>query len=175
MTLLLPISPLDRKRHLGPSGLALAAILTLAARPAAADLALAAVDLLAAPETALGGAITACVVAVADPANADMAFDAAGWQPFEDYDGTNAWEQGDTWVTYWTEPGFCMVANETISTEAMEATLLGLTDAPPPIGRDADGCATYDLGPVTATLTSSGNDPVCTSDSGAALRFQLPE
>jgi hypothetical protein len=75
---------------------------------------------------------------------------------------------------YWTDPGFCMVADEAISTDEMEETLLGLT-SPPTIGKDEDGCTTYDLGGVTATLTSSGNDPVCTSDAGAALRFEPKE
>jgi hypothetical protein len=141
------------------------------ASAAQAETDLAAKDLLAAPETALGGAILACAEATIDPAAADTTFKDTGWQSVEDYDGTTAWEQGDLWTMYWTEPGFCMVADEAISTAQMEATLLGLTDTPPTPGTDEDGCTTYDLGPVVATLTSSGNDPTCTSDRGAALRF----
>jgi hypothetical protein len=135
----------------------------------------AASDLLGAPETALGGAIIACAAGAVDPASADTAFADAGWTAAEgEGDGTAAWEQGDLWVMYWTDPGFCMVADEAISTDEMEETLLGLT-SPPTIGKDEDGCTTYDLGGVTATLTSSGNDPVCTSDAGAALRFEPKE
>jgi hypothetical protein len=148
--------------------------LLLLTLPARAEMSFTAADLLDAPETALGGAIIACAEGAVDPATADAAFDAAGWTSIEDYDGTTAWEQGDIWTSYWTEPGFCMVADEAISTADMEVTLLGLTDAPPAMDTDEDGCTTYDLGTVVATLTSSGNDPVCTSDSGAALRFMPP-
>ena len=149
--------------------------LLLLTLPAHAEITFSAADLLSAPETALGGAIIACVEGAVDPASADAAFADAGWTSTEgEGDGTVAWEQGDLWTMYWTEPGFCMVADEAISTDEMEATLLGLTDSPPEMGKDEDGCTTYDLGPVIATLTSSGNDPTCTSDSGAALRFMPP-
>ena len=156
--------------------LALAAlVLGLGAGQAMAEMTFSAADLLSAPETALGGAIIACAEGAVDPASADAAFGDAGWTSAEgEGDGTTAWEQGDLWTMYWTEPGFCMVADEAISTVEMEATLLGLTDAPPAMGTDEDGCTTYDLGPVIATLTSSGNDPTCTSESGAALRFMPP-
>lgn len=175
MTLSSSIRLPDRKPPLGPRGVALASVLTLATLPAHAEMAFAAKDLLFAPETALGGAIIACAAAVIDPATANTTFKTAGWQPSEGYDGTTAWEQGDIWTTFWTKPGFCMVADERVSTDEMESTLLGLTDAPPAKGTDENGCTTYDLGGVTATLTSSGNDPVCTSDTGAALRFLLPD
>ena len=146
--------------------------LLLLSLPAHAEMTFSAADLLSAPETALGGAIIACAEGALDPASADAALEAAGWTSIEDEgDGTTAWEQGDLWTMYWTDPGFCMIADEAISTAEMEATLVGLTDAPPTMGTDEDGCTTYDLGPVIATLTSSGNDPTCTSDSGAALRF----
>ena len=146
--------------------------LLLGTLPAHAEMTFSASDLLSAPETALGGAIIACAEGAVDPASADAAFADAGWTSTEgEGDGTTAWEQGDLWTMYWTDPGFCMVADEGISSAEMEATLLGLSDAPPTMGKDEDGCSTYDLGPVIATLTSSGNDPVCTSDSGAALRF----
>lgn len=159
-----------------PLPLLSALTLGLAALPAHADWTFAAKDLLAAPETALGGAILACADGAADPTVIDTAFSAAGWTATEgEGDGTASWESGDMWVLYWTDPGFCMIADETISTAEMEETLMGLTDTPPTKGTDEDGCATYDLGTVTATLTSSGNDPVCTSDSGAALRFLLPD
>lgn len=149
--------------------------LLLAPLPALAKMNFAATDLLSAPETALGGAIIACAEGVSDPAKIDTAFGEAGWAAAEgEGDGTASWESGDMWVLYSTDPGFCMIADEAISTAEMEATLLGLTDAPPATGTDEDGCTTYDLGTVVATLTSSGNDPVCISDSGAALRFQLP-
>lgn len=153
-----------------------ALVFGLAALPAQAEMTFTAKDLLAAPETALGGAILACAAGAPDPAKIDTAFGEAGWTAAEgEGDGTASWEMGDIWVLYWTEPGFCMVADEAISTAEMETTLLGLTDTPPTMGTDEDGCTTYDLGTVVATLTSSGNDPVCTSDNGAALRFSVPE
>lgn len=156
---------------------ALAAIaLAAGTLPASADLVASGAELLASPKTALGGALVACAEAAVEPARADAVFERAGWTATDgEGDGTLAWEQGDLWTMYWNEPGFCMVADAAIGTAEMEATLLGLTDAPPAKGMNADGCTTYDLGPVTATLTSSGNDPSCSSDSGAALRFMLPE
>ena len=159
--------------HLKPvSRIAALILLTL---PAHAEMTFSAADLLSAPETALGGAIIACAEGAVDPATADAAFADAGWTSTEgEGDGTTAWEQCDLWAMYWTEPGLCMVADEAIGTDEMEATLLGRTDTPPTMGTDEDGCTTYDLGPVIATLTSSGNDPTCTSDSGAALRFMPP-
>ncbi len=162
--------------HRNPLTQITALVIGLAALPAHAEMTFTAKDLLGSPETALGGAVIACAEGASDPKIIDTAFGEAGWTAAEgEGDGTASWESGDMWVLYWTEPGFCMIADEAISTAEMEATLLGLTDTPPTMGKDEDGCTTYDLGPVIGTLTSSGNDPVCMSQTGAALRFMLSE
>ena len=148
--------------------------LGLAALPAHAEIVFNAEDLLAAQETALGGAIIACAQGAVDPDAANATFTGAGWTKTEE-EGSWDYSSENLNVMMWTVPGFCMVADEAISTAEMEKTLLGLTDAPPATGTDEYGCTTYDLGPVVATLTSSGNDPVCTSDNGAALRFSPKE
>lgn len=149
----------------------------LLAAPARAEMAFAAADLLAAPETALGGAIIACAEGAVDPAAADAAFTGAGWDKVPgEGDGTWEYAQGETWAMIWDQPGFCMVADEGIGTADMETTLLGLSNEAPVIGTDADGCTTYDFGAgLSATLTGPGNDPACTSQTGSALRFQLSQ
>ncbi len=141
--------------------------------PAFADMAFKASDLLPNPDTALAGALVACATGVTDPDAADAAFLGAGWEKTE---GEGSWEygQGDLSVMMWNVPGFCMVDAPDISTDAMATTFLGLANIPPGGARDADGCRTFALDPnITVTLNGPGNDPVCTSDTGAAMRFFL--
>ncbi len=73
---------------------------------------------------------------------------------------------------------FCHVESLKLGTDTAAETLaLALQGAKvtlPDAQSDALGCAVYDLGPgVTATLTSGGNDPTCTSDSSSAVRFDF--
>ena len=74
------------------------------------------------------------------------------------------------------DASFCHVESLTIGTTAaaaiLEAAMQGV-DAPLPAAtKDADGCTQYDLDDgTTVTLTSGGNDPVCTSDTDSAVRF----
>lgn len=148
--------------------------LLLAALPAQAEMAFAPQDLLSAGETALAGAMLACDLGVRDPDAADTVLTDAGWERIE---GEGSWEYAreNLFVMIWTVPGFCMVEDAEAGTTTLNDTFLGLSNTLPDIGSDADGCTTYTLdGGVIATLTGPGQDPVCTSDTGAALRFSLP-
>jgi hypothetical protein len=142
--------------------------------PAHAEMAFQPQDLLAARDTAQAGAMLACDLGVRDPDAADKVLTDAGWAKTE---GEGSWEYASENLTLmmWTVPGFCMVEDAEAGTTAFNDTLLGLANTPPDIGTDTDGCTTYtyDDG-VIATLNGPGNDPQCTSDTGAALRFSLP-
>ena len=151
-----------------------AAFLLLAALPAQAEMAFTPQDLLAARETAQAGAMLACDLGVRDPDAADKVLTDAGWEKTEDEGSWNYASENLT-VMMWTVPGFCMVEDSEASTTTFNDNFLGLSNTPPDIGTDADGCTTYTYdGDITVTLNGPGNDPQCTSDTGAALRFSLP-
>lgn len=151
-----------------------AIVLALTPLPAFADMAFTAKDLLPNRDTALSGALVACATGVTDPDAADAAFIGAGWDKFED-EGSWSYMSGDTTVMMWTVPGFCMVEDAATGTDAMADTFFGLSNVPPDESTDADGCRTFLVdGSITVTLTGPGNDPACASDTGAALRFALP-
>ncbi|MDZ4070058.1 MAG: hypothetical protein U1E06_24970 [Tabrizicola sp.] len=145
-----------------------------ASLPAGAEMAFNPADLLSTRDTALAGAMLACDLGVRDPDAADALLTGAGWTKAED-EGSWGYASENLTVMMWTVPGFCMVEDAEAGTTAFSDTLLGLANIPPDIGTDADGCTTYtyDNG-VIATLNGPGNDPLCTSDTGAALRFSLP-
>jgi hypothetical protein len=147
-------------------------LLALLAQPALAEMAFVADELLANPDTALAGALVACATGVTDPDAADAAFLAAGWEKME---GEGSWDYAheNLTVMMWTVPGFCMVDAPDTSTDAMAETFLGLSGNPPDETTDADGCRAFLLDDtITATLNGPGNDPACTSDTGAAMRFE---
>jgi hypothetical protein len=119
-------------------------------------------------------AVVACQIGATDPDAADQALTESGFARSED-EGSWNYASGNLTVMMWTVPGFCMVEDSEAGTEAMAANFLNYLSEPPQIGKDAEGCTTYLLSNgVTATLNGPGNDPQCTSDTGAALRFSLP-
>lgn len=152
--------------------LAFAALLI--AQPAfALDVDLAA--LLANPDSIPQAALAACDLGVNDPAAADAALTAAGWQKSEgEGEGTWAYSMADSYIMMWADPGFCMVDDPSLTTAEMWDALNALGLHALPVSQDADGCDTADMGGgVTATLSGPGQDPICTSNDGAAIRFQL--
>ncbi len=154
--------------------LATLALLLLPLPAFAEGMAFTAADLLPNPDTALAGALVACATGVTDPDAADAAFVGAGWERFED-EGSWSYASGPVNVMMWTVPGFCMVEDTTTGTNAMAATFLGLANTLPDPSTDAQGCRTYMPTPdITVTLNGPGNDPACTSETGAAMRFALP-
>lgn len=149
-------------------------VLTLVAMPALAENAVSPETLATFKKIEQGVAVVTCQVGVTDPDTADQALVEAGFAKTEEEGSWNYASENLT-VMMWTVPGFCMVEDSESGTEAMAANFLAYLSEPPQIGTDADGCTTYTLDDgVIATLSGPGNDPQCTSDTGAALRFSLP-
>ena len=104
-----------------------------------------------------------------------------GWIHGEPTDGIAIAQPGvggDTFALIADDASFCHVESMTIGTQkAAETLALALpaagTTLPDP-GTDAAGCALYDLGSgITATLTSGGAEPTCTSDTTSTVRFDF--
>lgn len=150
----------------------LALLAALATSPALAlDVDLAA--LLADPDTQIEAAIAACDLGVTDPKAADTALTSAGWEKAEgEFDGAHDYVSGDTWIMMYDDPGFCMASAALTTAEMWDAlNALGLHALPTAV--NAEGCDTADMGDgVTVTLSGPGNDPACTAQDGAALRFE---
>ena len=148
--------------------------LSLVAMPALAEVSVSAETLLQFKKIERATAIVICSIGANDPVAADEALLGSGFIKTED-EGSWNYASDNLTVTMWTVPGFCMVEDSESGTEAMAAAFLGFSKPPSAIGTDVDGCTTYllDRG-VTATLSGPGQDPQCTSDTGSALRFSLP-
>jgi hypothetical protein len=133
--------------------------------------------LLADPDTVPEAAIAACDIGVNNPDRTMAALTQAGWA-FDDGfgEGVVGFTRNDTSVIFATVSGFCMVEDKGLSTAEMWDALHALGLHALPVSNDAAGCDVADMGGgVTATLTGPGNDPVCTSQTGAALQFNRTE
>ena len=83
-----------------------------------------------------------------------------------------------TFVLIAEDKSFCHVESLALgSDKAAEVLALALAGAGvtlPEPATDTMGCAFYDLGTgITATLTSGGNDPTCTSQTDSGVRFEF--
>jgi hypothetical protein len=131
----------------------------------------------------LTSGIKSCMAAAGDAGAISAAFVAAGWTREEggeegliDFSAPVA--SNDQAFAFIADDGsFCHVESLNIGSAALAkilATTLkseGWETAEP--GKDADGCTLIDLGDsITATLTSGGNDPTCTSETDSAVRFE---
>lgn len=163
--------PLHRTNPPATAGLA-AVLATILATPAAAlDIDLAA--LLANPDALPEAALAACATGVNDPDAADAALLAAGWEKTE-LEGSWEYASETTFVMMWTVPGFCMAEVASLRTVEFSDALMALGAHTLPTTFNTDGCEVFDMGNgVTATLSGPGQDPVCTSDDGATMRFEL--
>lgn len=132
----------------------------------------------------LGGALAACMIGVTDPQVAIAALEAAGWNPLEGIEGTLSFDLDGTFaetVTVALDPGFCMVETTSYGTadtvdvlrivsEALEIPGFDL------IGTGAGECPYAELGiGVAASISGPGNDPACTSDTAATVRFTIAD
>jgi hypothetical protein len=148
--------------------------LSLMATPVLAEDSVSAENLAMFKKIEQAAAVVSCQVGVTNPDAADQTLVGMGFVKTED-EGSWNYASGNLTIMMWTVPGFCMVEDSEAGTEAMAANFLNYMSEPPKIGTDADGCTTYLLdNEVTATLSGPGNDPRCTSDTGSALRFSLP-
>ncbi len=127
-------------------------------------------------ETAAGpqilGAVLACADAVTSPQSVASVLAKAGWEHGSEDDGTDTYTGKNASLMFWSTPGFCMIDTSVFNTDGMTRFLAGFDIVP--MGKDADGCAQFDLpdAGVVATLTGGGNDPVCTSATESTLRFE---
>jgi hypothetical protein len=131
-------------------------------------------SLLANPDALPEAALASCALGVTDPTAAGDMLTEAGWDRSEgDGDGTWEYTNGGVYLMLWDTPGFCMVEDLSLRTVELSDAIQALAAHSLPTGTDADGCETFDLGDgITATLTGPGQDPVCTSDDGATMRFE---
>ncbi|QYK42609.1 MAG: hypothetical protein KF887_05735 [Paracoccaceae bacterium] len=130
------------------------------------------------PEARLAGAILACAEIVYDPAIAEGLFIDGAWEAADaEFEGTAEYWTDGLWAMHWHEPGFCMVETDAMGTEAALGVILAATEDWPGmqiLGTDGEECAVIDLGQGTLLqLTGEGQDPACTSETGAALRFTI--
>ncbi len=119
------------------------------------------------------GAIGACLTATVAPQDVAPVLADAGWERADEYDGTSGFQSDNISMMFWNDPGFCMLETADYSTAEM-SDLLESVDILP-VGEDDAGCAQFTLYGTTATLTGGGNDPACTSETEAALRFEVTE
>ena len=104
-----------------------------------------------------------------------------GWtlQPGEDGITDALPAKGEATLLHFADDAsYCQVESTTIGTKdaltTLSAALEGTGTKLPAPSKDADGCAVYDFGAgVTATLTSGGNDPTCTSDTDSTVTFDF--
>lgn len=157
------------------------------AAPAAAEspapIAAGLTDLLAGFASPEAGAVlaagyAACLAGDGQAAATAAFFAGAGWARQDDPEmGTIDFAAPDHGLTamIWDSEGFCMVDSATLGTDRARAELARVTAAagldPQPVEPDAY-CPLVDLRPgLRAELTSSGQDPVCDSDTDSAVRF----
>jgi hypothetical protein len=147
------------------------ALLTLLIGTAATGMAYADMTLETEPGPRIMGAIYGCnQVAMDHPLTLTDMLGKAGWERFDEYDGSTSFQTTNTTMMYADDGGFCMIESTDFNTEAL--TTLLATEGITPTGTDADGCTTFTINTTTATLTGGGNDPQCTSATEAALRFE---
>ena len=126
----------------------------------------------------LDGAIIACLYGTTDPAKAEAAYELAEWVRADEFEGTVRYVSKDIVTMFWDAPetGFCMVETGAMGTDALLARATTLLDGAGwvvPRLATVEGCPALDLGNgMTLAPTSAGQDPLCSADENAALRFQ---
>lgn len=127
----------------------------------------------------LDGAIIACLHGTQEPDLALAAYEAAGWTRSDEFDGTASFFAEGVTTMFWdaSEPGFCMVETDQLGTVALQDRLNAVLEQGKWFAVDlveVEGCQAVDLGTgIVVAPTSGGQDPVCQSDTSAAMRFQL--
>ncbi|RUS60218.1 hypothetical protein EGN72_10520 [Pseudorhodobacter sp. E13] len=128
--------------------------------------------------TVVLGAYAACILGKGDVEATAALFTQAGWTRTDDSEmGVTelAGSNGVVAVTLYDGGRICSVTSEVLGTASTESSLvatLALAGWPITPTEGEGGCAAYvmpELG--IASLTSSGQDPVCQSDSSSDARF----
>lgn len=156
-----------------PDKVASAVLLTLLASPALAQ------D--ADPANQLVEGYLACFMGRGDPEIVAPNLGLYGWTHEEADEGITIALPGvgdASFVIIADDASFCFVESLKLgTTKAAEVLALALPGAgvtlPEPSTTDG-GCALYDLGSgITATLTSGGDDTICTSETTSIVRFDF--
>ncbi|MBJ2150461.1 hypothetical protein [Paracoccus sp. IB05] len=159
--------------------LAFTLLLAPVARPAlAGNTAPAAALATAQGEDLLQAAYATCLSLGGAGNQATEAFRAAGWDVETDDEAGFSEIAGpeEIYALTWSDGGYCLVQSETIGSDRAAALLSGVIAA---AGQTAveetgeDGCLSFDLqnDGLRAEVTSSGNDPVCTSADSSGVSF----
>lgn len=133
-------------------------------------------------QTVLRGAAAACILGLGDVEAIAAPLVAAGWERMDDA------EMGMTsltpptegaYVSLYDEGRICDVSSEIWGTDVALASVQILSGIAG-LGMDSidrgDGCISLALTPnASVTVTSSGNDPVCMSETTSTLRFEAVE
>ncbi len=129
-------------------------------------------------DSVLQGAYAACILGGGDVDATAGYFTQAGWTRTDDSEmgitelaGVN----GGAYVTLYDDGRICSVTSEVLGTPIAEATLataIALAGWPISPTEGEDGCAAFLMPEIgIATLTSSGQDPVCQSEGSSDVRF----
>lgn len=121
------------------------------------------------PDTRLFGAFFACAGATMDATLVSEMFAEAGWAAESGDPAYFRFAYGTDRVTFLKDGATCLLETEQIGTKEAAKFMGG------PSSTNAEGCDIYDIGEgVILTVTALGPDPVCQSETGAALRFDRP-
>lgn len=104
-----------------------------------------------------------------------------GWTHEPPSDGiivTMPTASSDTFALLAEDASFCHIESMTQGTakaaEMLALAVVGALSALPAPGTTEAGCPLYDLGDsITATITSGGTEPTCTSDTTSTLRLDF--
>lgn len=127
----------------------------------------------------LRAASAACLLGLGDVEAIAAPFIAAGWERMDDAEmGMTSLTPpaGNAYVSLYDDGRICDVSSEVWGTDtALGAVqvLSGVAGLSLDSIDRADGCISMGLTPgATVTVTSSGNDPVCQSETTSTLRFE---
>lgn len=133
-------------------------------------------------EKAMRAASAACVLGNGDPEATATLFTSKGWTRSDDAEMGSvslAPADGALWVTLYDQGRICDVTSETIGTKdalSVFQALAGTANFPVVTLNLPSGCPAFDVAPgAFVEITSSGNDPVCQSDTTSTLRFTFAD
>lgn len=129
-------------------------------------------------DSVLQGAYAACILGGGSVDTAVALFTDAGWTRTDEPEmGITELRSARTEVivTLYDEGRICSVVSEEMGTERAGGALIptiALADWQVVSADSADGCDAYDLGGIAiASVTSSGQDPVCYAENSSDVRF----
>jgi hypothetical protein len=129
------------------------------------------------PEKALRAAYAACIAGNGQVEATARPFTENGWTRSDDTEMgliTLTPAEGDLYVTLAADGSFCDVASESQGTDAALSSiqiLSGAAGLPVEMLETGGECLAASIGMGMVEIMSSGNDPVCLSETTSAARF----